>query len=261
MPGRSGSPWSRAPGGRPGRRPGARDRAGSRAGGRPGRRRRRGTRPRRPRSAGRRPTPSRPARRRAGPRRRSGSARATRAFAPWTATDPDAVRVGFAGAGARTGAVRITGRPSSRKPGPSGKVRRLPRRSSSVSVCRSRSTATISPHQSVVTSSTTAPSSAGASTARPRFGAPPVGGEHVGAVAVAGHPVNARRRGTAIPGHAAPVSRSESVSPRAPRRPTGRGSCRRPCRVVQVVRPRPRRAARRAGCPRRLPGRRAAARR
>ena len=71
----------------------------------------------------------------------------------------------------RTGAVRITGLPSSRKPGPSGKVRRLPRRSSRVSVCRSRSTATISPHQSVVTSSTTAPSSAGASTARPRLGA------------------------------------------------------------------------------------------
>jgi hypothetical protein len=31
--------------------------------------------------------------------------------------------------------------------------------------------ATISPHQSVVTSSTTAPISAGVSTARPRFGA------------------------------------------------------------------------------------------
>ena len=34
---------------------------------------------------------------------------------------------------ARTGAARTTGRPSSRKPGPSGKVRRRPRRSSSVS--------------------------------------------------------------------------------------------------------------------------------
>ena len=131
---------------------------------------RRGTPRRRPRSAGRRPTPSRPAPRRAGPRRRSGSAVPPAPCASWTATEPDAVRVGLAGAFTRAGAVRMTGRPSSRNPGPSGKVRRLPRRSSRVSVCRSRSTATISPHQSVVTSSTTAPSSAGASTARPRFG-------------------------------------------------------------------------------------------
>ena len=56
------------------------------------------------------------------------------------------------------------------KPGPRGKVRRLPRRSSRVTVSRSRSTATTSPHQSVVTSSTTMPGSAGVSTARPRFG-------------------------------------------------------------------------------------------
>ena len=84
---------------------------------------------------------------------------------------PDAVRVGLAGRRPRRAAARITGRPSSRKPGPSGNVRRLPRRSSRVSVSRSRSTATISPHKSVVTSSTTAPSSAAAGTARPRLGA------------------------------------------------------------------------------------------
>src|SRR5688500_19033749 len=65
----------------------------------------------------------------------------------------------------------MTGLPSSRNPGPSGKVRRRPRRSSSVTVSRSRSTATISPHQSVVTSSTTSPLSAEISTARPRLGA------------------------------------------------------------------------------------------
>ena len=57
-----------------------------------GRRRRRGARRRRPRPAGRRPTPSRRARRRAGPRRRSATPRATRARAPWTATEPLAVR-------------------------------------------------------------------------------------------------------------------------------------------------------------------------
>ena len=68
-------------------------------------------------------------------------------------------------------AVRMTGLPSSRKPGPSGKVRRLRRRSSRVTVSRSRSTATISPQKSVVTSSTTSPIAAGASTARPRLGA------------------------------------------------------------------------------------------
>ena len=97
-------------------------------------------------------------------------ARATRAFAFGTAIEPEAVRFGPAGAAARVGATRMTGRPSRRKPGPSGKPRWRPRRSSSVSVPRSRSTATISPHQSVVTSSTTAPISAGASTARPRLG-------------------------------------------------------------------------------------------
>ncbi len=98
-------------------------------------------------------------------------ARATRALTPCTATEPDAVRVGAAGAPARTGRVRITGLPSRRKPGPSGNVRRLPRRSSSVSVSMSRSTATTSPHQSAVTSSTTIPISVGTSTARPLRGA------------------------------------------------------------------------------------------
>ena len=97
-------------------------------------------------------------------------ARATRAFVPGTATDPDAVRVGAAGP-ERAGGTRMTGTPSSRKPVPIGNVRRLPRRSSSVTVPRSRSTATISPHQSVVTSSTTRPLSAEISTARPRRGA------------------------------------------------------------------------------------------
>ena len=87
------------------------------------------------------------------------------------------------------------GTPSSRKPVPSGKVRRLPRRSSSVTVPRSRSTATISPHQSVVTSSTTRPLSAEISTARPRRGRAPVGVQDVGAVAVVGrHPATLVRR-------------------------------------------------------------------
>jgi hypothetical protein len=87
-----------------------------------------------------------------------------------TATEPDAVRVGFAGAARVTGGVRMTGLPSSQKPGPSGNVRRLPCRSSRVSVCRSRSIRTISPTKSVSTSSTTVPSSAGVSTARPFLG-------------------------------------------------------------------------------------------
>ena len=81
--------------------PPLRARAGSRRGARRGRRRRRGTPRPRPRAAGRRPTPSRRARRRGGPRRRSGCARATRALRPGTATDPEAVRVGAAGAAAR----------------------------------------------------------------------------------------------------------------------------------------------------------------
>ena len=62
-------------------------------------------------------------------------------------------------------------------------------------MCRSRSTATISPHQSVVTSSTTAPSGAGASIGATALGRAPVGGEDVGAVAVA-------RSGRKPPGHA-----------------------------------------------------------
>ena len=82
------------------------------------------------------------------------------------------------------GALRITGLPSSRNPGPSGKVRRRPRRSSSVSVPRSRSTATISPHQSVVTSSTTTPSSAARLDGTSALRGAPVGREDVGPVAV-----------------------------------------------------------------------------
>ena len=92
-------------------------RDGSRAGGRPGRRRRRGTPRPRPRSAGRRPRPSRPARRRAGPRRRSGSAGPP---GPWRRGRRPS-RTPYASASrARSGAgaARITGRPSSRKPGP-----------------------------------------------------------------------------------------------------------------------------------------------
>ena len=169
-PRRSGSPWSRPPGGRRARRRGAAGQGRSRAG-----------------APARSSTPARystttPSMRRSSPQTFSTSsascrpstkirlARATRAVAPCTATEPDAVRVGLAGPW-RTGAARITGRPSSRKPGPSGKVRRLPRRSSRVSVSRSRSTATISPQKSVITSSTTAPISATAGTARPFFGA------------------------------------------------------------------------------------------
>ena len=56
-------------------------------------------------------------------------------------------------AAARTGACRETGRPSSRNPGPSGKLRTLPRRSSSCTIPFSqRSTA---PQKPVVASSTT----------------------------------------------------------------------------------------------------------
>ncbi len=51
-----------------------------------------------------------------------------------------------------------TGRPSTRKPGPSGKTRTLPCRSSSET--RSLSHSTTAPHQPVVGSSTTSPASA-----------------------------------------------------------------------------------------------------
>ena len=92
---------------------------------RPGRRRRRGTRRPRPRAAGRRPRPSRRARRRAGPRRRSGSAGprgpARRGRRPSRTPYASASR----GPARAAAATRITGLPSSRNPGPSGKVRRL----------------------------------------------------------------------------------------------------------------------------------------
>ena len=91
------------------------------------------------------------------------------------------------------GAVRITGRPSSRKPGPSGKVRRLPRRSSSVSVSRSRSTATISPHHVGRDLLDHRAQLGGRLDGAAALGGAPVGGEDVGAVAVAGgHRRNAR---------------------------------------------------------------------
>ena len=99
-PARSGSPWSRAPGGRRARRPGAPGRAGSRAAARRGRRRRRGTPRPRPRSAGRRPRPSRPARRRAGPRRRSGWPGRPGPWRRGRRPTRSAVRVGLAGAAA-----------------------------------------------------------------------------------------------------------------------------------------------------------------
>ena len=101
---------------------------------------------------------------------------------------PSPTRCGSAWRGRRRAPARVstTGLPSSRKPGPSGNVRRLRRRSSSVTVSRSRSTATISPHQSVVTSSTTAPISAGVSDGAAALRGAPVGVEDVGSVAVAG---------------------------------------------------------------------------
>ena len=155
-------------------------------------RRARAERRRAPRRGGRRPRGSStttPSMRRSSPQTFSTSsascrpstkirlARATRAA---RAGDGDASRrrcgSAAAGAAACTGAARMTGLPSSRNPGPSGKVRRRPRRSSRVRVCRSRSTATISPTQSVVTSSTTAPSSAGRLDRAAALGRAPVTG-------------------------------------------------------------------------------------
>ena len=137
--------------------------------GRPGRRCRPGTRPRRPRPAGRRPTPSRAARRRGALRRRCGSAARPGRGRP----RPRASRMpcGWAGtAAAREGATSTTGRPSSRKPGPSGNTLRTRWRSSSSTVPRSRSTRMISPQNPVTASSTTRPRSATASSERPRGG-------------------------------------------------------------------------------------------
>ena len=138
---------------------------------RPGRRRRRGTRRPRPRSAGRRPRPSRPARRRAGPRRRSGSA-----GPPGPARRgrrPSRTPYGSASAGAcardRGGedhrpALEQEARAEREGTPPGAAV--LERDRVQVAVDGDDLAAPV-----VVTSSTTAPSSAGASTARPRFGA------------------------------------------------------------------------------------------
>ena len=82
--------------------PTARARAGTPRRCRRDRRRRRGIRRPRPRPAGRRPTPARPVRRRAGPRRRSGWP-ARPSPCACTATEPDAVRAGAAGAARRGG--------------------------------------------------------------------------------------------------------------------------------------------------------------
>src|SRR5688572_16423352 len=85
-------------------------------------------------------------------------ARATRARAPGTATEPEAVRVGRAGPEA--GRTSVTTRPSSRKPlGSRGNTRCLPKRSSRVTAPASqRITA---PQKPVPGSSTTRPGSAG----------------------------------------------------------------------------------------------------
>src|SRR5690349_1834686 len=88
-------------------------------------------------------------------------ARATRARAPGTATEPEAVRDARTGAG-EDGRTSVTTRPSSRKPrGSSGNTRCLPKRSSRVTVPASqRITA---PQNPVPGSSTTRPGSAGTS--------------------------------------------------------------------------------------------------
>ena len=178
---------ARRRGGRRARRPGAPGRGRSRAGGRPGRRRRRGTRRRRPRSAGRRPRPSRRARRRGGPRRRSGWRGRPGPCAPWTATEPDAVRVGLRRARCATGAREDHRTALEQEAGAEREGAPLAAAVLQRQRCRGRGRPRRSRRTSrSSTSSTTAPSSAAASTARPRFGRAPVGGEDVGAVAVGG---------------------------------------------------------------------------
>ena len=94
------------------------------------RRRRRGIRPPRPRSADRRPTPARRARRRGGPPRRSG--RSGRPGHALRSPPPSPTPCGSGAlAAGRRGAVRITGLPSTRYPGPTGNGLRRPCRSSS----------------------------------------------------------------------------------------------------------------------------------
>ncbi len=88
------------------------------------------------------PRPSRPARRRAGPRRRCGSARATRACAPSTANEPEAVRRGPAAppAGTRSGDGLAV---DQERPGRAGRPGTRPFQSSSSTV--PASTRTIAP--------------------------------------------------------------------------------------------------------------------
>ena len=132
---------------------------------RPGRRRRRGARPRRPRPAGRHPRPAPRARRRARPRPRCGSPWRPGPAAPATAIEPEAVRrarrpprAGPGGPGSRP--------PLEQEPGPSGKTRRRPCRSSSVTAPPPQ--ATTAPQKSVPATSTTRSGSAGTSGARGR---------------------------------------------------------------------------------------------
>ena len=88
--------------------------------------------------------------------------RATRALASATTRDPLAVRVGAAGAVEVTGGVRVTGAPSTQKPGPSEKVRVRPARSSRTTTCMPPdfSTRVTAPTHPDMTSSTTRPRSA-----------------------------------------------------------------------------------------------------
>ena len=119
------------------------------------RRHRPGIRRRRPRCAGRHPRPVRRVRRRAGPPRRSGRPVPSGPAHPARPPNPEAVRVGDPRAGCSGGAVRITGRPSSRKPGPSGNPLVRPCRSSRST--RPYSTRTTAPTHPLCASSTTRP--------------------------------------------------------------------------------------------------------
>ncbi len=82
---------------------------------------------------------------------------ATRAFAPTTAREPEAVRPGAAGL--RLGRRRSTGSPSRRKPGPSGNDRTAPRRSSSLTTTPPVvfSAPTTAPTKPLIASSSTMP--------------------------------------------------------------------------------------------------------
>ncbi|SCD86956.1 hypothetical protein GA0115236_126610 [Streptomyces sp. IgraMP-1] len=99
-------------------------------------------------------------------------ARATRARAPGTATDPEAVREGVAGACPAFGRTRVTGRPSRRKPRSTmGKTRCLPNRSSRVTTGPSAdfSQRITAPQKPLAGSSTTRSATASTSGAGFRF--------------------------------------------------------------------------------------------